>query len=205
VRTPVIMLLSLLSLSTFAEVDLDKGAAKYQECAACHGDQAQGNAELKAPALSHLQPVYIVRQLQNFATGVRTGEPGSPAWQMAQAVQGWTDISDKRSVAVTIAEFGPQQQKQTLIGSAENGRKNYNNLCAGCHGKNAEGKNVLHSPALAGSQDWYLLAQIKHFQSGTRGSHDNDQLGAQMQAMSNLLDDESLLDVIAYISAMPVN
>ena len=204
-RTPIIMLLSLLSLSTFADVDLDQGAAKYLECAACHGDQAQGNAELKAPALSHLQPVYVVRQLQNFATGVRTGEPGSPAWQMAQAVQGWTDIFDKRNVAVAIAKFEPQQQTQTLDGSAVNGRKNYNNLCAGCHGKNAEGKNVLHAPALAGSQDWYLAAQIKHFQSGLRGSHNDDQLGAQMQAMSNLLDDTSLLDVIAYINTLSVN
>ena len=204
-KTPIIMLLALLSLSTFAEVNLDQGAAKYLECVACHGDQAQGNAELKAPALSHLQPVYIVRQLQNFATGVRTGEPGSPAWQMAQAVQGWTDIFDKRNVAVAIAEFEPQQQLQTLDGSAANGRKNYNNLCAGCHGKNAEGKNVLHAPALAGSQDWYLLAQIKHFQSGARGSHNDDQLGAQMQAMSNLLDDASLMDVIAYINSLPVN
>jgi cytochrome c553 len=205
VKTPIVVLLSLLSLSAFAEVDLDKGVAKYLECAACHGDQAQGNAELKAPALSHLQPVYIVRQLQNFATGVRTGEPGSPAWQMAQAVQGWTDIFDKRNVAVAIAKFNPRQQKQTLAGSAANGQKNYNNLCAGCHGKNAEGKNVLHAPALAGSQDWYLLAQIRHFQSGSRGSHNDDQLGAQMQAMSNLLDDWSLLDVIAYINSQPLN
>ena len=203
-RTPIIMLLSLLSLSALAEVDLDKGAAKYRECAVCHGEQAQGNAELKAPALSHLQPVYIVRQLQNFATGIRSGEPGSPAWQMAQAVEGWTDIFDKRSVAVAIAEFAPKQQIQTLDGSAEKGRKNYNNLCAGCHGKNAEGKNVLHAPALAGSQDWYLLAQIKHFQSGARGSHNDDQLGAQMQAMSNLLDDASLMDVITYINSLPV-
>ena len=83
----IVILLSALPLQ--AEVNLTEGEQKYQTCAGCHGAKAEGIEALQAPALSHLQPVYIVRQLQNYVAGVRSGSPSSPAGQMAAAVAGW--------------------------------------------------------------------------------------------------------------------
>ena len=199
-----IVIALLLSASPLqAEVSLSEGAQKYQTCAGCHGPKAEGIEALRAPALSHLQPVYIVRQLQNYVAGVRSGSPSSPAGQMAAAVAGWEDIQDKRSLAVYIASLDSVSKPQTLAGNAAAGERAFLSLCAGCHGRDAKGKNVLHAPALAGANDWYLLAKMKAFQSGERGSHPSDGLGVQMQSMASLLDDQKLLDVIAYITAQP--
>lgn len=195
----LVFLLTISATLAHAEIDIEAGKARYTACSTCHGIQAEGNVALNAPALSHLQPVYIVRQLQNFATGVRSGEPGTPAAVMAAAVQGWDNIAEKRNLAVYINSLPKTKKATTLSGDAKQGATTYRNLCAGCHGLNGEGKNVLHTPALAGASDWYLAAQMKAFQEGQRGSHHADQLGAQMQSMANLVDDEGLLNIIAYL------
>lgn len=195
----LVFLLTISATLTHAEIDIEAGKARYAECSTCHGVQAEGNAELNAPALSHLQPVYIVRQLQNYATAVRSGEPGTPAAIMAATVEGWDNIAEKRNLAVYISSLPNATKARTLSGDAQQGATTFRNLCAGCHGPEGEGKNVLHAPALAGANDWYLLAQMKAFQEGRRGSHPADQLGAQMQSMANLVGDDELLNLIAYL------
>ena len=55
--------------------DVAKGAASYALCAACHGADAEGNVLLNAPALQNLPDWYIVRQLQNYKSGVRGTHP----------------------------------------------------------------------------------------------------------------------------------
>ena len=55
--------------------DVAKGAASYALCAACHGPDAEGNVLLNAPALQNLPDWYIVRQLQNYKSGVRGTHP----------------------------------------------------------------------------------------------------------------------------------
>jgi cytochrome c oxidase subunit 2 len=55
--------------------DVAKGAASYALCAACHGPDGAGNVLMNAPALQNLQDWYIVRQLQNYKSGVRGTHP----------------------------------------------------------------------------------------------------------------------------------
>ena len=47
-------------------------------------------------------------------------------------------------------------------GDAEAGKWHYG-ACAACHGPAAEGNVALHSPRPAGTDDWYLLAQLESF------------------------------------------
>ena len=75
--------------------------------------------------------------------------------------------------------------------------------CGACHGAAAEGNVALNSPRLAGSDDWYLLAQLQAFRSGQRGSHPEDRTGRQMRAMAGVLPDEqSMRDVVAFIRTL---
>src|SRR5690606_29960271 len=53
--------------------DPRRGAGHYNSCGACHGNRAQGNEALQAPALAGLQDWYIRQQLENFRQGVRGG------------------------------------------------------------------------------------------------------------------------------------
>ncbi|MBK6510785.1 MAG: c-type cytochrome [Haliea sp.] len=64
--------IALIGPSTSCVTDLstanadETAATAFQACAACHGDAAQGNAALGAPALAGQGAVYLQRQLQHF-------------------------------------------------------------------------------------------------------------------------------------------
>jgi cytochrome c553 len=83
---------------------LDQGRRLYiGSCGACHGNKAQGNTDLKAPALLMLNADYLQLQLQHFQTGLRgnisTDKPGR---QMALMSSSLT-AEQQRAVAAYIA------------------------------------------------------------------------------------------------------
>ena len=55
--------------------DVAVGKQLYTTCAACHGAKAEGNVQLNSPRLSDQDDWYLVRQLQNYKTGVRGSNP----------------------------------------------------------------------------------------------------------------------------------
>ena len=79
---------------------------RYVSCAACHGVRAEGNIQLKAPALMHLNDWYLARQLAGFASGVRGRHPDDSLGQaMAAASSGLTEaeILDLASYVASLA------------------------------------------------------------------------------------------------------
>jgi cytochrome c oxidase subunit II len=61
--------------SDSVEGNAGTGKALYGVCAACHGQNAQGQKALNSPGLTSMQDWYLVRQLQNFKSGVRASDP----------------------------------------------------------------------------------------------------------------------------------
>jgi len=55
--------------------DAAQGKAAYATCTACHGANGEGNQALNSPKLAGQHDWYIVRQLQNYKSGVRGGDP----------------------------------------------------------------------------------------------------------------------------------
>lgn len=55
--------------------DVAAGAAAYAVCAACHGQNAEGNQAMGAPRLAGQDDWYLVRQLKNYKTGLRAYDP----------------------------------------------------------------------------------------------------------------------------------
>ena len=62
-------------VETTVDGDPAAGQARYAVCAACHGPKGEGNKALNAPKLVGIQDWYVVRQLQNYAAGVRGKHP----------------------------------------------------------------------------------------------------------------------------------
>ena len=182
----------------------DAGQAAYATCVACHGDKAQGIQAMNAPALAHLEPVYIVAQLQKFRSGQRGAAGDTPyAMQMAPMAAILPDDAAVTAVAQYIAAFEPQAREATVEGDATLGGDYYNQFCGACHGPNAEGNKALNSPRLAGTDDWYLLRQLEAFRNGVRGTHADDRTGRQMRAMAAVLpNDQALKDVVAFIQSI---
>jgi len=52
------------------------GETLYAPCAACHGENGEGNPALNAPALAAQSAAYVSRQLRNFKNGVRGAAAG---------------------------------------------------------------------------------------------------------------------------------
>ena len=95
-----------LSVPAAPKIDaalLDKGRRIYiGSCGACHGNKAQGNLELKAPALNLLTQDYLLLQLQHFQTGVRgSSATDKPGRQMAMMSRTLTD-ADRQAVVAYI-------------------------------------------------------------------------------------------------------
>lgn len=79
--------------------DLRNGENQYNgACGACHGGAAQGNVSLSAPRLAGLDSVYIKRQYQNFAAGIRGSHPddrfGQQMKMMATMLASEKDLDD---------------------------------------------------------------------------------------------------------------
>ncbi len=55
--------------------DAAQGKASYATCVACHGANGEGNQALNSPKLAGQHDWYVVRQLQNYKSGVRGGDP----------------------------------------------------------------------------------------------------------------------------------
>jgi cytochrome c oxidase subunit 2 len=53
--------------------DVERGAALYQSCAVCHGDEGEGRWNTNAPRLAGMSDWYLLTQLKNFKARIRGG------------------------------------------------------------------------------------------------------------------------------------
>ena len=83
----------------------------------------------------------------------------------------------------------------------DTGELAYTAKCASCHGSKAEGNTTLNAPALAAQQASYVVRQIGHFNSQTRGKQDT--YAMQMAAISSTINDEQAEQIASYVSQLP--
>lgn len=184
--------------------DPARGAAEYQLCAACHGDQGAGNESRGAPVIAGLPTWYVEAQLKKFQAGQRGYTQGDDTGlQMRPMATSLHTDEDVASVATYVHALPAAHPTPTLAGDATRGQTLFA-PCTACHGPDGNGNEALKAPKLAGQADWYLIAQLQKFKSGARGAHKDDATGAQMRAMaSTLADEQAMLDVVAYVRTLP--
>lgn len=201
----LLVTLMLASFSNITAQESDVGLAAATDdryCTTCHGAEGMGNIALQAPRLAGMEAWYLQRQLQNFRDGIRGAHPDDAHGLAMQPMA--AKLSDA-SIADIISWVGSWKFTPaaiTIDANATLGRTAYQN-CATCHGAAAQGNEALNAPALAGQNDWYLIAQLNNFRNGVRGSHANDSFGAQMQTMAQTLSDaQAVLNVVSYINTL---
>jgi cytochrome c553 len=175
----------------------------FDYCLLCHGANANGNYGIRAPKLSGMEPWYLVRQLENFASGARvTSADDASGHEMAPVGLRLKQEGSLEFAVKFIAALESKRPAPTVIGDVALGRKLYAN-CAACHGAKGEGNATLQSPALAARSDWYLVTQLRNYKNGLRGTDARDIYGAQMRAIAQTLPDEKALnDLVAYINTL---
>jgi cytochrome c oxidase subunit 2 len=194
----------VLTLSiSFSEVYADP-AQRYAVCASCHGQQAQGNIALGAPALAGQLPDYLARQLNNFKLGYRgTAEGDTLGAQMIPFAAMLPTDADVQAMAQYLSALPFEKTEPTFSGDTVAGKSLYNSNCGDCHGAKGEGNSAFSAPALSHLSDQYLFDQFKKYQQMQRGFAKEDKRGRQMQFMSDeISNDDSIRDVVSYIQTL---
>jgi len=185
--------------------DPNVGAAQYQVCAACHGQEGQGQLALNAPKLAGQEPWYLRKQLANYQDGIRgVHQDDIYGQQMRPMAATLASEAAMENVIAHIQTFPDTAPEATIEGDVANGQRIYG-YCAYCHGGQGEGLQPMNAPRMAGMTDWYLQRQLVKFRDGIRGQHPKDYYGKQMSFMGRTLTtDEMINDVVAYINTLPV-
>jgi cytochrome c553 len=147
----------------------------------------------------------VIRQLQNFRSGVRGSDPADTyGQQMASmgALLPNSDTVDKVAAFVGNFTFTRARAAAPGAGNSARGASLYQS-CSACHGTAAEGSVALGAPPLVGQDSSYLLRQLEGFKNSRRGGPRDSRWGQQMgAAAASLPDDKSMNDVVAYIATI---
>ena len=196
----------MLAFSTTpARADDDRGAALFGLCTQCHGSIGQGNELALAPAIAGLSEWYVLGQLQNFRSATRGTHPadvgGLRMHPMSRSIRSDADVE---ALAAFVANLPTAEPERTISGGdAARGAELYT-TCGACHGADGEGNPVTNSPRLTGASDWYLLSSLQKYKAGIRGGNPQNANAVMMRGMAaQLVDDQAMKDVIAYIESLP--
>lgn len=174
-----------------------QGAAGVTACMACHGAQGEGQAAAGFPRLAGQGQPYLLKQLQDFASGQRKNPQMEPIARALSAQQ-MRDVSDHYA---GLPGWKPQAKPNSASQSARGARLasagNWDAgipACFACHGSDGAGIPP-HFPALTGQPNAYTRAQLKAWQAGTRG---NDPQGL-MKAVADKMSDAEIDAISEYL------
>lgn len=197
--------LALVQAPAIAATDgaqiLANGVGTAPACAACHGQNGEGQPDAGFPRLAGLSPVYIEHQLESFANDTRKNDVMKP---IATAL---TD-ADRKTVAAYLAGLTPPKAaasdapdpKVVALGAQIAANGNWSKGvpgCNQCHGPQGEGVGGAF-PRLAGQSSAYLISQIEAWNAGTRS---NDPLSL-MTGIAHKLDQADIQAVAAYYARL---
>ena len=224
------ILLMFFSANAVAQTTLETpnetvtGEELFVVCTFCHGDSGQGNDRRDGPALAGLEDWYLELQMHNYKNGIR----GYPAEDVPGQVMYFSRgmlRNDKTiaSLAKYISALEPGKPlarnavgarpylwdspyagpDPSISGNAESGRETYSAVCMACHAADGRGNEELGAANITYLSDVYMIRQLMYFRDGIRGAHPEDTRGQQMAAIAKLLtDDQTIADVVAYISEL---
>ena len=92
------------------------------------------------------------------------------------------------------------QGAMTVSLSGSPSAKIWQGQCAACHGAAGEGNRALGAPAVTQLSSGYLARQLRHFVSGVRGAHPDDNAGKRMALSVANLSETDIPDLAALIT-----
>ncbi len=202
---PVLLAAGMMLLAvacTSPSTGTHRGQALYGKCVNCHGEAGEGRKQILAPAIAGLPDWYVVEQLKKFKAGIRgsafkdvAGHRMRPMGRMLKTEE------DMQAVATYVQSMERTEGPLSVKGDAYAGKAQYN-TCLACHGADGGGNEQLGAPDIRYTGDWYLLAQLKKFKSGWRGSDPRDVRGATMRPNAMAMSEQQMKDVVAYIMTL---
>ncbi len=187
------------------------GKGDVPACSSCHGQDAMGDDAMGTPRLAGQGYVFLVKQLEDYATDKRmdttmyimnTNAKGLSAQDRVD-VSAYAASLSKELVSSDMAQVkelgnpvGVRHLGKGIVmyGAASRGISS----CYSCHGFNGRGAAPIY-PMIGGQKYVYLVSQMKKWRDGSRA---NDPMG-QMQAVAKNMTDEDIYNVATYLTSAP--
>ena len=187
------------------------GKGDVPACTSCHGQDGMGEDSMGTPRLAGQGMVFLVKQLEDFATDKRmdttmfimntnakglSAEDRRDVSAYANSLSNELVSSDMAAVKELGNPVGIRHLGKGLVmyGAADRGIPS----CYSCHGFNGRGAAPIY-PMIGGQKYVYLVSQLKKWRDGTRT---NDPMG-QMRAVAKNLSDEDIQNVATYLTSAP--
>lgn len=187
----------LIKRAVEAKPDIAAGKRLYgEECATCHGLEAYGNANEVIPSLAGQLPVYVIKQLVDLAEGERdaTGMHRVAAKKVLSTPQALSNV------ARYLGTLDPNPMPETGDGmQLALGKRQYQGLCAFCHGAQGGGNQAHSTPALRRQHYSYLMMQVRELSMGHRYS-----VNPEIMDMLQNLSYDQLTAIADYASRLPM-
>jgi cytochrome c553 len=158
----------LIEQSLALRGDVANGGSLYKSlCASCHGPRAFGNPATVTPSLAGQLPLYLIKQIVDFAEANRT----APEMHRVVSLKQLLSAQSIRDVATYLSSLPPNPEPEVGDGKhLTEGKRYYNGLCAFCHGSSAEGNEQHATPSLQHQHYSYLVMQSRRLAAGHRYS-----------------------------------
>jgi cytochrome c553 len=170
----------------------DPGFAKAFSCSACHGYDGNSASDT-VPILAGMQPWYLKKAVQDYATGKRPAAEMEPYAKMVIEL-GVDDVADY---------FAKQKRQPSPVrldpAAVERGRAAFQQ-CVVCHGAQGKGDPAKGIPDITGQPPGYLRHQMLLFKADRRSPGD-DTLKA-LKALMRGIPDGQFADLAAYFSSL---
>ena len=176
-----------------------QGSGAAQACVSCHGAQGEGNAQAGFPRLAGQGGLYLVHQLDSYASGSRKNpvmQPIAAALSEAQRRQLAAYYAGLGQPPATANAGGAAPRDPVLAARGDDKRQLQG--CVNCHGPQGIG-DAAATPYLAGQHASYLTAALNAWKSGDRN---NDPSG-QMPRIAKTLTDDEARALVAYYAGLP--
>lgn len=179
--------------------DIEDGKTTFGVCARCHLPEAWGNADGTYPQLAGQHVNVLMKQLLDIRNGTRQSSLMYPFVQ-ERTIGGYQELSNVVAYISTLPMNPAHAKGPWQEGTSEykQGKKIYQQFCAGCHGENGQGNNELVYPKLQGQHFQYMSQQLGRIKSGLRTVH------PAMHAVVENLDLEQLEKAVNYASYFAV-
>lgn len=166
-------------------------------CARCHGEDGSGDAAALAPPLSGQDPLYLYKQLADYASGARPNAVMSPVAK-SLSPEDWAAavgyFAGKRGAQIRGGPGSAIAARLVAQGDWERGIPS----CGSCHEAGTETRPQA-SPLLDGLFAGYTAYQLRLWRDGTRT---NDPMH-RMAAIARRLTDAEIDAIAAYYALRP--
>ena len=173
-------LLVLCAAPALAAAD-GKALFAAKGCAACHGETGAKPIP-GSPALAGQSSVYLLRQMNEIASGIRSSAPV----KVMKPVIEKTSPDERIALADWLVAQKPIEAQTGDKAKAEKGSELFDEKgCIGCHG--ADGTKPLSPdyPVLASQRKDYLMVQIKAIRDEIRSTRRARMMAANVRKLSD--------------------